>query len=159
MGSYCNGRHIKIFHFFLVLLLFFSFVQTCSHFYLCPDHYFFLSSLPYCCIFILSYLYPASPIQHRLPVGSEDLSFRDLLFCPDKLAVKVSSLWITLCINLNLIDPFYQRAFISIMCLFFSHLSHLLPLHVLLQSQASACCTEVSWLWTSSSVGRGITVS
>lgn len=79
---------------------------------------FFLSSLPYCCISVLSYPYPASPIQHWFPVGLENLSFRGLLFSPDKLAVKASSLWVTLCIILNLIDPFCQRAFISIMCLF-----------------------------------------
>lgn len=41
----------------------------------------------------------------------------------------------------------------------FSHLSHPLPLHVLLHSQASACCSEVSWQWASSPAGRGITVS
>lgn len=104
------------FSIFFLVLMFFS--DLLSFFSKTPPHFFFFLCSPlYCCICVLPYLYPSSPIQHRLPVES-DLSFRDLLFSPDNLAVKASSLGITLCISLNLIDPFCQRAFNSIMCLF-----------------------------------------
>lgn len=95
----------------------FLFSDLLSFFSKTPPHFSLCSPL-YCCVCVLPYLYPASPIQHRLPVESEDLSFRHLLFSLDNLAVRSSSLWITLCISYNLIDHFCQRAFNSIMCLF-----------------------------------------
>lgn len=155
MDFYGNVRNIILSIFFPI---FFQFYSDLLSFFSQSFPLIVLSSLPHCCISVLSYPYPASPIQRWLPVGLENLIQRSAVLSWQ--AGSQSFLFVSNPMHYFKSDwAFLPESLHQHNVSLFSHLSHPLPLHVLLHSQASACCCEVSWQWTSSPAGRGTTVS
>lgn len=155
MGFYSNINDIthKIFfqYFFVFVQMYFNFSLSPFHYFFCPVYpiaaFLFCIALPCQSNSTLAPCWIRKPHIQRFAVLSWQAGSQSFLFVSNPMHYFKSD-------EAFLPESLHQHN-VSLFC----HLSRPLPLHVLLHSQAPACCSEVSWQWTSSPAGRGITVS